>query len=101
MTASTVEHADYQSSASIAAVTPQLIPADATEADEEHMRALRAGEPFHPDPDARARLAGVLYRITGWETFGYAELAASETAEEAEEHRRILRRRPPPWADED
>jgi hypothetical protein len=35
------------------------------------------------------------------EELGYAEMAASETPEEAEEHRRILRRRRPPWADED
>jgi hypothetical protein len=57
-------------------------------------------EQVHPDPGARARMAAVLYSITGWEVFGYDALAASETAEEAAEHRRILRRRPP-WTDED
>jgi hypothetical protein len=101
MTTSTVENADYLPDAAMTPLTPQVSQNDAPAAEEEHLRALSVGEPFHPDPAARARIAAVLYQITGWEIFGYAELAASETAEEAAEHRRILRRRRPPWADED
>ena len=101
MTISTVENADYSPDAAMTPLAPQLGQNDAPGVDEEHIRALSVREPSHPDPGARARIAGVLYQITGWETFGYAELAASETDEEAAEHRRILRRRRPPWADED
>jgi len=46
-------------------------------------------------------MAAALYAITGWETFGYAELAATETTEDVAERRRIARRRRPTWADED
>jgi hypothetical protein len=101
MTASTVDHVDYLPEAVSTPVAAAVTLNDVQEADEQHVQALRIGEPLHPDPGARARIAALLYRITGWETFGYAELAASETAEEAEEHRSTLRRRRPPWADED
>ncbi|MGH3189051.1 MAG: hypothetical protein ACRDPY_26135 [Streptosporangiaceae bacterium] len=82
-------------------VTLHVTADDVREADEDRVRALFIGEALHPDPQARVRLAEVLYEITGWDTFAYAALAASETPEQAEEHRRILRRRRPPWADED
>jgi hypothetical protein len=101
MTASTVDHVDYVPEAVITPVVAAITSDETPEASEQRVLALRIGEPLHPDPAARAKIAAVLYLITGWETFGYAELAASETAEEAEEHRRILRRRRPPWADED
>jgi hypothetical protein len=101
MTTSTVENADYLPDAAMTPLAPQVGQDDIPAVEEEHIRALSVAEPSHPDPGARARLAAVLYQITGWEMFGYGELAASETAEEAAEHRRILRRRPPPWADED
>jgi hypothetical protein len=101
MTISTVENADYLPDPAMTPLAPYVGQDDLPAPDEEHIHALSVGEPFHPDPQARARIAAVLYQITGWEVFGYAELAASETPEEAAEHRQILRRRRPPWADED
>jgi hypothetical protein len=101
MTAWTLDHVDYVPDAAVTSVAEVVTPTDVQDVDEQHIRALTAGEPLHPDPAARARMAAALYAITGWETFGYAEVAASESAEEAAEHRQILRRRRPPWADED
>jgi len=101
MTASTVDHVDYVPEAMITPVTGAITSAEVQEVDKQHVLALSMDEPLRPDPNARAKIAALLYLITGWETFGYAELAASETPEEAEEHRRILRRRRPSWADED
>jgi hypothetical protein len=101
MTTSTVENAGYLPDAAVTPLDPHVSQDDAPVADADHIRALFVREPPHPDPSARARIAAVLYQITGWEMFGYAELAASETPQEAAEHRRILRRRRPQWADED
>lgn len=92
----TVEHAGYVPSAVITPVIPQVSQDEVIAVDAEHVRALEVGGEIHPDPGARARIAAVLYQITGWEAFGYGALAAGETAEEAAEHRRILRRRSPP-----
>lgn len=72
MTTSTVDHADYESNASVDPAPPTLDPAEVTEADE---RRITTGETSNGDPHARERLARLLYQITGWETFGGDERA--------------------------
>ena len=104
MTVTTVDHAPSLPEAPTTTV-PGFVSSPGREpaAGDERARALAEGQPITPAPDldASARYAVMLYEITGWETFAYAALAASETPEEAEEHRRILRRRRPSWVDED
>jgi hypothetical protein len=56
-------------------VTPRLTPDRADVADDQRLRELRAGVPPRPDPDARDRIATMLYRITGWEMFSGGERA--------------------------
>lgn len=101
MTVSTVDHIGYIPETLATPIRRSLTVRDLPDADEAHIRALSADGLLRPDPDARARIADLVYQITGWETFAYVGLAASETEAEAEEHRQILRRRRPPWADED
>jgi hypothetical protein len=66
---STVDHISYVPEARTTPVRAPVSALDAREADEAHVRALSTGEPLRPDPGARARIAGVLYEITGWEAF--------------------------------
>ncbi len=101
MSVSTIDHISYLPGDRTTPVEPPVGAQDASAADEARVRALSADQELRPDPASRTRIAALLYEITGWETFAYAVLAASETPEEAEEHRQILRRRRPPWADED
>jgi hypothetical protein len=107
MTASTVEHVPYWPGDAVTPFAPQVTQDDVRDADEESIRALSIREPLRPDPGARARLAVLLYQITGWDLFGdaaeqasYAEDAGTYEAEDAE-RRRIARRRPPHWNGED
>lgn len=72
-TASTVDHVSYLPEAATTPVLRAVTLEDVQQADEQHVRALSTGEPLHPDPDARIRLAAALYRITGWEIFGGAD----------------------------
>jgi hypothetical protein len=58
------------------AVTPVTpLVSGGGEADERRLDALRAGVPPRPDPEARERIAAMLYHITGWEMFGADERA--------------------------
>lgn len=70
LTASTIDHADYESVAAVTPAPPQLVPEEVSEAD---IQRISAGEEPSGDPQARQRLAQVLYRITGWEIFGDGE----------------------------
>jgi hypothetical protein len=72
-TGSTVDHASYLPEAVITPVVRAVTLDDVQQADEQHVQALFTGEPLNPDPDARFRLAAVLYSITGWEIFGGAD----------------------------
>lgn len=101
MTVTTVDNVTYASGPATTPVTPQVSPDEIRAVEADRLRAVNEGIQPEPDLQAFARWAVLLYRITHWESFGYAELAASETAEEAAEHRRILRRRRPPQVDED
>lgn len=73
MTASTLDHADFQSSASVVPPSPDLGSADIPESAE--LRIVSGTDVTPPDPGARERLAQMLYRITGWEVFGGDERA--------------------------
>lgn len=75
MASSTAPHGGYLATSAVTPVTPLVTTGGATEADEQRVRALRAGVPPRPDPDARDRIATMLYRITGWEMFGAGERA--------------------------
>jgi hypothetical protein len=75
MTASTAPRGGYLTPPAVTPVVPRLTPDRAGEADEQRVSALRAGVPVRPDPDARDRIATVLYHITGWEMFGASERA--------------------------
>ena len=68
-TASTVDHVSYLPESVVTPVARAVSLDDVQQADERHVQALSTGEPLHPDPDARFRLATVIYRITGWEIF--------------------------------
>lgn len=70
MTSSTLEHVSYAQTVEMDA--PRLPD---TAVPEERAVALEQQKPVTPDPDARARMAAVLYRLTGWETFGGDERA--------------------------
>ena len=72
MTTSTLEHASYASSRTMAPDSPRLEPHAVPE---ERAQALKKQRPVRPDPDARSRMAAILYQITGWETFGGDERA--------------------------
>jgi len=69
ITASTIDNVGYAPEPQATPVGSPISAQDAHEADEAHVRALRADQPPRPDPGARARMAGLLYEITGWETF--------------------------------
>lgn len=69
MSISTVDHVGYIPEIRTTPVRPPVGAQDARQADEAHVRALRVGEPPRPDPGARARIAELLYEITGWEAF--------------------------------
>jgi hypothetical protein len=69
---STMDHADYLSVHAVAPATPNLNPEAVAD---EQIDALRARPTPQPDPGARARIAGILYRITGWEMFAADERA--------------------------
>lgn len=72
MSTSTVDHATYVSSRTVAPEVPRLRP---NAVPDERANALRVPRPLQPDPDARGRMAAILYQITGWETFGGDERA--------------------------
>ena len=101
MTVTTVDNVTYASSPATTPVTPQVSTDEIHAVEEERIRAVSESVQPEPDLGAFTRWAALLYRITGWEAFGYAALAASETPEEAAEHRQLLRRRRPPQVDED
>lgn len=73
MAPSTVPPGAYLTRSAVTPVTPLVTPAGVPEADEQRIRALSAGAPPRPDPEARDRLASMLYQITGWELFGTNE----------------------------
>jgi hypothetical protein len=73
MASSTAPHGAYLAGPTATPVTPLITPANAAEADEQRLRALQVGVPLRPDPDARDRIATMLYQITGWEMFGASE----------------------------
>jgi hypothetical protein len=72
MIASTVDHADYLSAATVEPAPLNLSPDKVPEAD---IQRIRVGEKPTGDPAARERLGRLLYRITGWEMFGGDERA--------------------------
>jgi hypothetical protein len=107
MTVSTVDHAGYLPEPTTTPVFPRITAADLPEVTRQQIEALRMDAPVHPDRNARARYATLLYQVTRWNIFrdaaeqaGYAALARENEAEDVE-RRQIARRRPPHWADED
>jgi hypothetical protein len=75
LASSTAPQGAYLATPSGTAVTPLITPASAANADERRLRALEVGVAPRPDPDARDRLATMLFQITGWEMFGADERA--------------------------
>src|SRR5258708_37794407 len=69
MTATTVDHVAYPPASPGTPVTPVLTSADAPEPGEREMSAVLAGSQPDPDPEAPARYAALIYRITGWDAF--------------------------------
>ncbi|HXP21635.1 MAG TPA: hypothetical protein VN840_18485 [Streptosporangiaceae bacterium] len=75
MGSSTAPRGAYPMPSAITPVTPLVTAGGASETDEQRLRALRAGVVPRPDPDARDRMATMLYHITGWDLFGAGERA--------------------------
>lgn len=49
---------------------PLVAPADPGDDQlAEHAQSVVAGEVDHPDPNARVRIASMLYSVTGWDIF--------------------------------